>query len=84
MVNRTQALVLGFFLLAVASLVVIRLAAPDVYDEALRLPTGDAVRVSFGLASNASDAQRLLAFVEASYLDRDVSAEPPLPPRLRC
>jgi hypothetical protein len=41
MVNRTQALVLGFFLLAVASLVVIRLAAPDVYDEALRLPAGD-------------------------------------------
>jgi hypothetical protein len=41
MVNRTQALVLGFFLLAVASLVVIRLAAPDVYDETLRLPAGD-------------------------------------------
>jgi hypothetical protein len=41
MVNRTQALVLGFFFLAVASLVVIRLAAPDVYDETLRLPAGD-------------------------------------------
>ncbi|MEU7842015.1 aminotransferase class V-fold PLP-dependent enzyme [Micromonospora sp. NPDC049114] len=63
------------------------LARVDTIDEylgALRLPTGGAVRVSFGLASNASDAQRLLAFVEASYLDRDVSAEPPLPPRLRC
>jgi hypothetical protein len=38
MVNRIQALVLGFFLLVVASLVVIRAAAPDVYDQALRLP----------------------------------------------
>jgi hypothetical protein len=37
-VNRTQALVLGFFLMAVASLAVIRVAAPDVYDQALRLP----------------------------------------------
>jgi hypothetical protein len=40
MVNRTQALVLGFFLLVVASLVVIRAAAPRVYDQALRLPPG--------------------------------------------
>ena len=38
MVNRTQALVLGFFLMAVASLAVIRAAAPDVYDQALRFP----------------------------------------------
>ncbi|MET8250529.1 aminotransferase class V-fold PLP-dependent enzyme [Micromonospora sp. NPDC005197] len=63
------------------------LARVDTIDEylgALRLPTGGAVRVSFGLASNASDAQRFLAFVEASYLDREVGAEPPLPPRLRC
>jgi hypothetical protein len=36
-VNRTQALVLGFFLLAVTSLVVILAAAPEVYDQALRL-----------------------------------------------
>ena len=41
MVNRTQALVLGFFLLAVTSLLVILVAAPEVYDHALRLPTGD-------------------------------------------
>jgi hypothetical protein len=40
MVNRTQALVLGFFLVVVASLVVIRAAAPDVYDQALRFPPG--------------------------------------------
>jgi hypothetical protein len=40
MVNRTQALVLGFFVLAVASLLVILVAAPEVYDQALRLPSG--------------------------------------------
>ena len=38
MVNRTQALVLGFFVVALASLLVILVAAPDVYDQALRLP----------------------------------------------
>jgi hypothetical protein len=38
MVNRTQALVLGFFLMVLASLVVIRATAPEVYDQALRLP----------------------------------------------
>lgn len=41
MINRTQALVLGFFLLAWVSLLVILAAAPEVYDQALRLPTGD-------------------------------------------
>ncbi|MDG4759041.1 aminotransferase class V-fold PLP-dependent enzyme [Micromonospora sp. WMMD710] len=56
----------------------------DQYLGALRLPTGGAARVSFGLASNAADAERFLAFVEASYLDRDVTVGPPLPPRLRC
>jgi cell division protein FtsW (lipid II flippase) len=39
MVNRTQALVLGFFLMALTSLVVIVAAAPDIYDQALRLPS---------------------------------------------
>ena len=38
MVNRTQALVLGFFLLAWVSLLMILVAAPEVYDQALRLP----------------------------------------------
>ena len=37
-VNRTQALVLGFFLTVMAGLIVIRAAAPEVYDQALRLP----------------------------------------------
>src|SRR6266545_4366335 len=41
MVNRTQALVLGFFLLAWTSLLVILVAASEVYDQALGLPTGD-------------------------------------------
>jgi hypothetical protein len=43
MVNRTQALVLGFFGVALGSLLVILVAAPDVYDQALRLPDGSAV-----------------------------------------
>jgi hypothetical protein len=38
MVNRTQALVLGFFLVVLGSLVVIFAAAPEVYDQALMLP----------------------------------------------
>jgi hypothetical protein len=48
MVNRTQALVIGFFVLAVTSLLVILVAAPEVYDQALRLPTGRrAVQIAF-------------------------------------
>jgi hypothetical protein len=41
MVNRTQALILGSFLEAVTSLLVLLAAAPEVYDQALRLPTGN-------------------------------------------
>jgi hypothetical protein len=37
-----------------------------------------------GLASNATDAERFLGFVEATYPDREASSESPLPPRLRC
>jgi hypothetical protein len=40
-VNRTQALVLGFFLLVWAGLVAILAAAPEVYDQTLKLPHGD-------------------------------------------
>ena len=48
MVNRTQALVLGFFLMALVSLVVILVAAPEVYDQALRLPgAGGAAEIAF-------------------------------------
>jgi hypothetical protein len=39
MVNRTQALVLGFFLVVLASLVIILAAAPEIYDQALRIPS---------------------------------------------
>jgi hypothetical protein len=39
--NRTQALVLGFFILAWASLLTLLLATPEVYDQALRLPNSD-------------------------------------------
>jgi len=41
MVNRTQAVVLGFLLLAWVSLLVILASAPEVYDQALRLSPGD-------------------------------------------
>jgi hypothetical protein len=54
MVNRTQALVLGFFVVALASLVVILVAAPDVYDQALRLRKGSAaMEVAFLAALTA-------------------------------
>jgi hypothetical protein len=42
-VNPTQALVLGFLVLAWASLVVILLVAPDIYLQVLRLPAGNQV-----------------------------------------
>lgn len=38
--NRTQTLVLGFFLVVVATVVATRLAAPGVYRRALQLPSG--------------------------------------------
>jgi hypothetical protein len=47
-VNRTQALVLGFLAVVVATVVAIRLAAPDTYARALRLPAGnDRVQLAF-------------------------------------
>jgi hypothetical protein len=42
-VNRTQTLVLGFFVVVWVSLLVILVAAPQVYDQALRLPAGHRV-----------------------------------------
>jgi hypothetical protein len=39
-VNRTQGLVLGFFLVVWVSLLAILVVAPEVYDQALRLPGG--------------------------------------------
>jgi hypothetical protein len=40
MVNRTQGLVLGYFLVVWVSLLVILVVAPEVYDQALSLPGG--------------------------------------------
>jgi selenocysteine lyase/cysteine desulfurase len=55
----------------------------DEYLDLLDLPTGGAVRVSFGLASNQADAERFLDFAERTYRDRapDLAG---LEPRLRC
>jgi hypothetical protein len=54
MVNRTQALVLGFFIVALASLVVILVTAPEVYDQALHLREGSAaMEVAFLAALTA-------------------------------
>jgi hypothetical protein len=39
-VNRSQGLVLGFFLLAWVAVVALRAAAPEVFAQALRLPSG--------------------------------------------
>jgi hypothetical protein len=61
MVNRTQALVLGFFLLAWVSLLVILAAAPEVYDQARRLPTGDRRPLEFALPAALSGFIALLA-----------------------
>jgi hypothetical protein len=54
-VNRTQALILGFFLVVWGSLVVILAAAPDVYHQALRLPPGRqrSVEIAFLTALSA-------------------------------
>jgi hypothetical protein len=47
LVTRTQALVLGVFLVAWVSLLVILVAAPDVYDQALSLPDGRGTELAF-------------------------------------
>ncbi|GAA2071047.1 aminotransferase class V-fold PLP-dependent enzyme [Actinomadura alba] len=55
-------------------------------DEHLRflgLPSGGAIRASFGLASNLRDVERFLAFLEETYLDR-MPDESGLRPRERC
>jgi selenocysteine lyase/cysteine desulfurase len=55
----------------------------DEYLTVLGLPTGGAIRVSFGIASTFGDVQRLLDFVAESYRDRPAEAAG-LAPRLRC
>lgn len=55
----------------------------DGYLAALGLPSGGAVRVSLGIASNLADVEAFLAFVAETYRDRypDYTG---LSPRLRC
>jgi selenocysteine lyase/cysteine desulfurase len=55
----------------------------DDYIAMMGLPTGGAIRVSFGVASNFDDVQRLLDFLAGTYRDRNPSSEG-LAPRLRC
>ncbi|WP_459546893.1 aminotransferase class V-fold PLP-dependent enzyme [Nocardia sp. X0981] len=55
----------------------------DEYLRALGLPTGGAVRVSFGTPSNIDDVQRFLAFAETNYRNRFATLDR-LPPRQRC
>jgi hypothetical protein len=59
-VNRTQTLVLGFFVVVWISLLVILVAAPEVYDRALRLPAGDRV-VDLGVLAGLSGFIGVLA-----------------------
>jgi selenocysteine lyase/cysteine desulfurase len=60
-----------------------RLATLDDYLRTLGLPSGGAVRVSVGLASNLADVERFLRFAEESYRDRHTSLQG-LEPRERC
>lgn len=60
-----------------------RLGTIDDYIRALGLPTGGAVRVSFGAPSSIDDVQRFIAFAENTYRNRFATAGH-LPPRQRC
>ena len=54
----------------------------DDYIERLGMPTGGAVRVSLGLASNFADVYRFISFADEF---RDLADVPPgLPPRVGC
>jgi hypothetical protein len=52
--NRTQKLVLGFFVVAWAALVVILAAAPEIYDPALRLSDGEHELAALGFLAAIS------------------------------
>jgi selenocysteine lyase/cysteine desulfurase len=55
----------------------------DDYLRLIGLPSGGAVRVSFGIASTFGDVQRLLDFLTGAYRDRTADTAG-LAPRLRC
>ncbi len=59
--NLTQKLVLGFFVVAWAALVVILVAAPGIYDQALRLPGGERELPALGFLAVLSAFLLLLA-----------------------
>jgi selenocysteine lyase/cysteine desulfurase len=53
------------------------------YVALLGLPSGGAIRVSFGIASTIDDVQRFLSFVEHTYRNR-TNTTSELPPRTHC
>ncbi len=55
----------------------------DDYLELIGLPSGGAVRVSLGLASDLGDVDRFMDFAERTYRDADPDRDG-LAPRLRC
>ena len=55
----------------------------DDYLELIGLPSGGAVRVSLGLASDLGDVDRFLDFAERTYRDAEPDGDG-LAPRLRC
>jgi selenocysteine lyase/cysteine desulfurase len=59
------------------------IATVDDYLNLIGLPTGGAVRVSFGLASTLGDVESFLDFAESTYPDRWPGLEG-LAPRLHC
>jgi selenocysteine lyase/cysteine desulfurase len=60
-----------------------RMTTIDDYLELVKLPSGGAVRVSFGLASNLTDVEAFLDFAERTYRDREPDLAG-LEPRLQC
>ena len=54
----------------------------DDYLDLVGMPTGGAVRVSLGIASNIADVDRFMAFA-TEFVDL-TEAPPDLPPRLGC
>ncbi|KAK5655682.1 hypothetical protein OQA88_5615 [Cercophora sp. LCS_1] len=58
-------------------------ATMDDYVQAIGLPSGGAIRVSFGIASTAKDVDKFFGFAEKTYKDRHTSSIG-LPPREHC
>lgn len=65
------------------SLIQSRQSSFDKFLRTLKLPSGGAVRVSFGIASTADDVEYFIKFAENTYRDR-VTTATNLPPRGGC